>query len=158
MILDAGSGMASNPRANILMDKYLQGDSTSRITGTLMIRKGQTMICGDLEAMPFLDKSFDIVICSQTLEHVDNPEKACAELVRVGRSGFITAPNETVERRRYERREKLYHKWLIKQRGTHLDFYLRSLVPSLPMMEHPSQGVDMAWKGSFTWSVFRESP
>lgn len=158
MILDAGSGYHSNPRAGILLDKYLQGDSTSRMTGSLQIRRGQVMICGDIEDMPFKDKSFDVIFCSEVLEHVDNPEKACAELVRVGKSGIVTAPNETMERRRYKRREKLYHIWLVKQRGTHLDFYPREMMPHLPMMESPSRNVDMSWAGSFTWAVHRSVP
>lgn len=153
MILDAGSGNNSDPRAGILLDKYLQGDTTSRHLGRLMIRAGQILVCGDIEAMPFRDKSFDFTICKQTLEHVERPAVACAELVRVGKGGLVTAPNETRERIRYKRGQKRYHKWLIKQRGTHLDFYRRGLVPSLPVMEKPSVGVNMVWTEHFTWTV-----
>lgn len=47
----------------------------------------------DVEKMPVPDKSFDFVICTETLEHVLNPIRALNELVRVCRKKiFITIP------------------------------------------------------------------
>lgn len=50
---------------------------------------------GSLYALPFSDNSFDTVLCSQVLEHVDDVETAVAELKRVARRFVvITVPRE----------------------------------------------------------------
>lgn len=54
-------------------------------------------VVGDLFAVPFQDNSFDAVICSQTLEHVTEPESVLAQLQRVLRPGgviLISVPQE----------------------------------------------------------------
>lgn len=46
--------------------------------------------------LPFDDNSFDIVICSETLEHVQDFQEAVIELLRVAKSAvIITVPMET---------------------------------------------------------------
>ena len=44
-------------------------------------------VAGDAMSLPFPDKSFDLVICTEVLEHIppQKLEKACAELLRVTR-------------------------------------------------------------------------
>jgi SAM-dependent methyltransferase len=42
---------------------------------------------GPIEALPLDDESFDIVLCTQVLEHVDDPTAAVRELHRVTASG-----------------------------------------------------------------------
>jgi SAM-dependent methyltransferase len=42
---------------------------------------------GPIEALPVEDGSYDVVLCSQVLEHVDDPAQAVRELGRVLRSG-----------------------------------------------------------------------
>lgn len=42
--------------------------------------------------MPFADKEFDFVYCSHVLEHTHNPEKACKELMRIAKRGYIETP------------------------------------------------------------------
>ncbi len=50
---------------------------------------------GSVYKLPFSDRSFDLVLCSEVLEHLDEPEKAIAELKRVARSHvLITVPLE----------------------------------------------------------------
>jgi len=49
----------------------------------------------DIQKLSFEDKSFDIVLCQEVLEHLPNPIKAIAELKRVSREKIIiTVPNE----------------------------------------------------------------
>lgn len=51
---------------------------------------------GSVMNMPFSDNSFDIVISSEVIEHVENPEKAIAEISRVLKPNgiaIITTPN-----------------------------------------------------------------
>jgi len=50
------------------------------------------------EALPFRDGTFDFTYCSEVLEHLDHPERALAEMARVGAGGraIFTVPNEVV--------------------------------------------------------------
>lgn len=40
-------------------------------------------VVADAHKLPFKDKSFDIIICTETLEHVVDPKKSLEEMVRV---------------------------------------------------------------------------
>ncbi len=46
----------------------------------------------DVTNLPFQDKQFDTVLCSHTIEHVDDPEGMFRELRRVGQSVTIVIP------------------------------------------------------------------
>ena len=48
------------------------------------------------EALPFREDVFDLVYCSEVLEHLDHPDRALAEMARVGGGGrcILTVPNE----------------------------------------------------------------
>jgi SAM-dependent methyltransferase len=55
-----------------------------------------TAIVADIQDIPFPNTSFDIVISQETLEHVPDPMRGLAELVRVTRFGgrvLVTTPN-----------------------------------------------------------------
>jgi SAM-dependent methyltransferase len=55
-----------------------------------------TAIVADIQAIPFPDRYFDVVISQETLEHVPDPMRGLAELVRVTRPGgklLVTTPN-----------------------------------------------------------------
>jgi hypothetical protein len=43
-------------------------------------------------SLPFEDGEFESVLCSHTIEHVDDPERFYAELQRVGRSVTLVVP------------------------------------------------------------------
>ncbi len=50
---------------------------------------------GSVYKLPFSDRSFDTVVCSEVLEHLDEPDRAMAELKRVARNAVvITVPRE----------------------------------------------------------------
>jgi ubiquinone/menaquinone biosynthesis C-methylase UbiE len=52
-----------------------------------------------VERLPFPDETFDGVICSEVLEHLDRPDTLARELVRVTKRGgacCISVPNEAV--------------------------------------------------------------
>ncbi len=48
----------------------------------------------NLYDLPYKDRQFDIVVCSEVLEHLNNPEKAFLEICRVGKNILVTVPNE----------------------------------------------------------------
>ena len=50
---------------------------------------------GNLYRLPFSDNSFDTVLCSEVLEHIEDPDRAVLELKRVARHNvLITVPHE----------------------------------------------------------------
>lgn len=50
---------------------------------------------GSITDLPYPDSSFDLIICSEVLEHLENPDKALTELTRVSKKYLIlTVPNE----------------------------------------------------------------
>jgi ubiquinone/menaquinone biosynthesis C-methylase UbiE len=50
---------------------------------------------GNIEQMPFADKSFDVVTCSHTVEHLVQLEQCMKELVRIARKQiFIVTPKQ----------------------------------------------------------------
>lgn len=58
-----------------------------------LAHEGMSLVSGNIEALPFPDKSFDVVTCSHTLEHIKNPARAVAELVRVtGKVLYVAVP------------------------------------------------------------------
>ena len=52
-------------------------------------------VTADLHELPFADGAFDVVICSESLEHVTDFKRAVDELLRVARNALIiTVPHE----------------------------------------------------------------
>jgi SAM-dependent methyltransferase len=52
---------------------------------------GIRCVQGDLTQLPFTDNSFDVVFCSEVLEHIPGVDKACSEIVRVTRNEAVIA-------------------------------------------------------------------
>jgi ubiquinone/menaquinone biosynthesis C-methylase UbiE len=50
---------------------------------------------GNIYNLPYKDNSFDLVLCTEVLEHLDKPEDGLRELVRVSKKYLvISVPNE----------------------------------------------------------------
>ena len=91
-VLDIGSGNIPFPLATHLADIALEDNAYGR-GGAPFQRVGDKPVTQcDIENMPFADKAFDFIYCSHVLEHVRYPEKACRELIRVGKRGYIETP------------------------------------------------------------------
>ena len=72
------------------------------------------------EALPFDDNSFDIVHCSNALDHTQNPYKAILEMERVCRPGGMILVQGFENEAYYEGWRGL-HQWNIRQCKTHLE-------------------------------------
>ena len=62
-------------------------------------RQTSEFLLGDLHSLPFADASFDLAVCFEVIEHVENQQLAIAELRRVLRpTGILTisSPNRNV--------------------------------------------------------------
>ena len=104
-ILEIGSGHNPKIRSDVLCDKFID-DDTQR-GGKIVADR--PVVEADGQFLPFADASFDYVICSHVLEHVENPELLISELMRVASRGYIETPSEISERLYgWE-----YHNWVI---------------------------------------------
>ena len=88
-VLDVGSGGDPFPYATHLVDLYPE---PSRHRALELATDGRPCTIADVQDLPFPDCSFDFVYCSHLLEHVDDPIRACRELMRVARRGYIETP------------------------------------------------------------------
>jgi SAM-dependent methyltransferase len=89
-VLDVGSGAYPFPFATMLVDLYTE--NTQHRYDDLRT-DGKPFKVADINHLPFEDKSYDFVYCSHLLEHVDDPVRACTELMRVGKRGYIETPS-----------------------------------------------------------------
>jgi SAM-dependent methyltransferase len=104
-----------------------------------------------MEKMPFPDKEFDFARCHHVIEHVQDPEKACSELIRIAKAGVLSFPPMQAEIM-FGRRD---HRWFVTiDRGRLLFIKKR----------HPSYGiprrltgceinVNFAWTDTFEYQV-----
>ena len=117
-VLDVGVGPYPFPYATVVVDRFIEG--TKDRHGPLRTG-GKPFVSADVQALPFHDKSFDFVYCSHVLEHVDDPIKACAEIMRVGKRGFIETP--TLGKDALFAWAKGMHKWHVVAIGQNLCFF-----------------------------------
>lgn len=117
-VLDIGSGGYPFPYATLLVDESLE---PSRHRREPLIMAGKPMTLADVQNLPFRNKCFDFVYCSHLLEHVDDPLKACGEIMRVGRRGYIETP--TMGKDTLFAWAENMHKWHVIAIGRNLCFF-----------------------------------
>lgn len=117
LVLDVGSGHRPNRRANVLLDNELN-ETEHRSGKKATVPLDKKMVIGDALEMPFQNKEFDFIIASHIAEHIDNPEKFCMELSRVGKRGYIETPGAFDE---FFLNEP-FHKWIVSKQGNTLIF------------------------------------
>jgi SAM-dependent methyltransferase len=119
VVLDIGSGSLPFRYATILSDRHMKA-SPDR-TGKL-VRDDRPFFVSDIEHLPLRDKSIDFAYCSHVLEHVDDPNAACSELVRVARGGYIETPNLAKDLL-FAWSDRIRHKWHVVAINNTLYFF-----------------------------------
>ncbi len=100
-ILDAGAGELANKKycshLNYVSQDFCQYEGSGNNKGlqTGSWETQQTDIVGDIADIPEADESFDVVLCSEVLEHLPSPVLALQEFQRLLKKGgtlILTAP------------------------------------------------------------------
>lgn len=91
-VLDLGSGHNPFPLATHLADISTTDHSIGRAGAAFRHVNGKPVYECSVENTPFADKEFDFVYCSHVLEHAEDPERACRELMRIAKKGYIETP------------------------------------------------------------------
>jgi 2-polyprenyl-3-methyl-5-hydroxy-6-metoxy-1,4-benzoquinol methylase len=56
-------------------------------------------VIGEIYEMPWTDSTYDLVCCTEVLEHLTYPQKAISEIIRIGRGYFLfSVPHEPLWR------------------------------------------------------------
>jgi Methyltransferase domain len=101
-ILDVGaSSLVDIPWENWFLKRYPYPEQVTAVvlSGASTLREafpGVTVVEADGRDLPFSTGEFDIVHSNAVIEHVGpwpDQQQFISELVRVGRSGFVTTPN-----------------------------------------------------------------
>ena len=143
LVLEVGSGDNPKPRSDVLVEKFLDND-LERVSSVVVDRP---LICGDILNLPFKDKSFDFVICSHLLEHIEDIEGALKELMRVGKRGYIETPSGLSERLQgYP-----FHRWYVDLEGQTIVFKekKRSIHDSVLASD-----IHSAWKRYLSFRIY----
>ncbi len=111
LCLEVGSGAFPLWCADVLSDRYVV-DRSHRSHRPLLVDQRPMVICSAMN-LPFKDHAFDFVVCRHVLEHLPEPQRALAEIVRVGKGGYIEGPSPVSE--------SLFgwpkHRWLVWVEG-----------------------------------------
>lgn len=98
-ILDAGcgEGFTMNKLFKSGVGKKIEGveNSEEAIALGKKLFPDLTFKEGSAYGLPYKDNSFDLVVCTEVLEHLDQPAKALSEVLRTSRKHvLISVPNE----------------------------------------------------------------
>ncbi len=115
-ILDIGSGHNPFKGVTHVLDIDVN-EGHERGGRELVVPQFARFVVGQAMALPFRTAAFDYVYASHVLEHVDVPENACRELMRVGAGGYIETPSPFLEQglalQDNEPPETWLHKWFV---------------------------------------------
>ena len=95
-VIDIGSGDKPFWRANVFLDN-LSLDNLQRSTYTDRIKTVGNFVNGNITKTDFKNKAYDFSYCSHVLEHVERPDLAIKEIMRISKAGYIEIPNGLVD-------------------------------------------------------------
>jgi SAM-dependent methyltransferase len=131
-VLDVGGGHRTFHRADHVIDILPYDERREVYEGGPRRCTRETWVVRDIceGSWPFGDKEFDFVVCSHVLEDVRDPLKVCAEMIRVGRRGYIETPSRLAESTRGHGRRYMaghsHHRWLVEIEGSRILFTLKT--------------------------------
>ncbi len=115
-VLDVGAGHNPFQGATHVLDLDL-GEGGERGGNPIVVPRAAVLTQGRAAALPFRARSFDYVYASHVLEHVDDPDRACRELMRIGSAGYIETPSPLLEQglalKDATPPEDWYHRWFV---------------------------------------------
>ena len=95
-LLELGFGEGSLLRAAARAGWDVEGIEVSRTAVEYVRAYGLNAFCGELSDASYADASFDVVMASELLEHVTDPQRMLKEVARILRKGglfWATTPN-----------------------------------------------------------------
>lgn len=93
-VLDIGGGADPFYGASVVVEPHLE--NASHRSGENVLPDVDYVQCF-AENLSFRDKAFDVAVSRQVFEHVNSPNDACREMMRVARRGFIETPRKIYE-------------------------------------------------------------
>ena len=93
LILDVGSGSTEEQHFNQLLER-----NGARVHRCDLAARSGIDYRADLHHMPVRENSYDLILCTQVLQYVQDPRLVCAELCRILKPGghlFLTAPQSS---------------------------------------------------------------
>jgi SAM-dependent methyltransferase len=115
LLLDIGSGVGGN--LPLLIEQGTALGCEISFSAALVARLRGPVVVADGGRLPVVSGTADVAVCTEVLEHVDDPGKVFAEIARVLRPGglaYVTTPN-------YANLAGL-HKWLADRRSGRHDW------------------------------------
>jgi len=111
--LDVGCGSFPLPDADFVGDLTPQSFDLPEMQDKLRGR----FVRLDLHYLPFGDRTFGFVHCSNVLEHMEEPGRAIAELKRVSRHGFVETPRAFFDNVLIHSKG---HRWIVSWKGSEI--------------------------------------
>lgn len=96
LVIDLGGGDKPFWRADVVLDKSSFGDE-HRYSSSGIIKNIGLYVESDIIKTPFKNRTFDFSFCSHVLEHVQRPDQAIKEIIRISKKGYIEVPNGIME-------------------------------------------------------------
>ncbi len=93
-VLEIGPGSHPYHRSDVFLELRYEKveERTAQFGHTQQLDTQKEVVFYDGRVFPFADQTFDYIICSHVLEHVEDVEAFLAEIFRVGRKGYLEYP------------------------------------------------------------------
>lgn len=153
MKIDIGAGTRPQKGYDVYTDIY----KSDVVKNNVEIASRFTLAAME-DMRAFKDKEFEFAYCHHVIEHVNDPDKACKELIRIAESGILYFPTTEAEIL-FGRSD---HNWMVFQpKNNHLlfvrkrfqSYYSPKTLPAGVRQYTALQQKPFEWKGEFTWTV-----